>query len=288
MTVRCLTDSTSCLADGEAGIAVVSLEVLPGDGGAPLLDAVDITGGRLAGLLAAGAQYTTSRPSPQAFVERYERLIAAGATEIVSVHLSAALSKTIESALLAARRVSVPVHVIDTGTTGMGTGFAALYAQALVDAGVDVAGIESQLAEYCRETRVWVGVDSIDQLRRGGRLSAAQAMIATATRIKPLLTFANGEITLAERVWTTERIDERLLELALARVDELGGVAAVAFQHADAQPRAEALGAALLRRRPQCEVQIRDAGAVIAAHVGQGAIAAVVAPAYSAPVSTTG
>ncbi|MEO5745592.1 MAG: DegV family protein, partial [Terracoccus sp.] len=125
MSVRIVTDSTAYLpADVAAshGIAVVPLHVVVG--GAEHSEGSDITPAQVASALRDYTIVTTSRPTPQVFLETYRRLAYEGAGQIVSIHLSGQMSGTVESARLAARDSPVPVHVIDSETLGMAMGFA--------------------------------------------------------------------------------------------------------------------------------------------------------------------
>src|SRR5688500_8398929 len=135
---------------------------------------------------------STSRPAPALFTELYRSLEADGVEEIVSVHLSGEMSGTFESAQLAALEVELPVHVVDSGQVGIATGYAALTAADVLDAGG--TGEEAALAALARgqaATSLFY-VDTLEYLRRGGRIGAAAAIVGSALAVKPPPEIAEG------------------------------------------------------------------------------------------------
>ena len=289
MPVALVTDSTASIPPevaAEAGITVVPLQVVigatsydeGGDGG--------VTPGMLAEALKAWTPVSTSRPNPEAMLEVYERLAAEGATSIVSVHISAELSGTYESALLAARRSPVRVHAVDSRQVGIGTGFAVLAAAAAVHAGADGEQVARVAAARAAATTSLFYVDTLEYLRRGGRVGAAAALLGSALAVKPILKVEDGKIGPHERVRTASRALTRLEELAV-EVAEAGGDDGVdgidvAVAHLASPDRAEQLAdrlaARLADRLDGREVQVGEIGAVLGAHVGPGMVAVCVAP----------
>jgi DegV family protein with EDD domain len=223
---------------------------------------------------------STSRPSPATMLEVYERAAAGGATEIVSVHLSGDMSGTFESAQLAARESSVRVLPVDTRQVGFATGFAALAAADVVAAG----GTADEAAEAARERAVASSslfyVDTLEYLRRGGRIGAAAALLGGALAVKPLLHIEDGRVSSLERVRTSARALGRLEELAVQRADS--GPVDVCVAHLANPDRAgqlaERLGQRLEANLEGREVWCGELGAVLGAHVGPGMIAVCVAP----------
>ncbi|AEE46499.1 degV family protein [Cellulomonas fimi ATCC 484] len=262
-------------------------------------EGVDVGPEELLAALARGARVTTSQPAPAAFAAAYERAVAAGATEIVSVHLAGGLSGTVQAARLAAATVAVPVHVVDSGTAAMGLGFAVLAAAraAALPAApegllarwrdrrqqpVPVTGCE--VADVARTTaasaHVWFLVDSLDHLRRGGRLSAPAAALGTVLGLRPILTLRDGSVVVAEKVRTRRAARDRLEAIAVADLARRPA-ARVAVHHLQ-QPELAAAVAEQIRTwgaQRVVETVTADAGAVLAAHVGPGLLAVVVADA---------
>ncbi|GII89940.1 DegV domain-containing protein [Sinosporangium siamense] len=231
----------------------------------------------------SGDSPTTSRPSPATFGAAYETAKAAGAEAVVSIHLSEHLSGTLESARNAAAGASLPVEVVDSGSVGMGLGFAVLAAASTAARG-GTAGDVAETARRCAAAcRSFFYVDTLEYLRRGGRIGAAASLLGTALLIKPLLHIADGVIAPLEKVRTASRAIARLQDLAVeaaAQVRPSGeGRVAIAVQHLGAQTRADTLAADLTRRVPgPVDITVTEVGAVIGAHAGPGMLGVTVAP----------
>lgn len=278
--VALVSDSTSVDPElaSRLGVTVVPLQVVIGatsyDEGAA------ITPENVAKALKERAVVSTSRPPPEAFVAAYQQAAGDGAEAVVSVHLSAEVSGTFESAELAARRASIPVHTVDSRQVGMGTGFAVQAAAvALADGGsaADAADLARRRAEA---TTVLFYVDTLEFLRRGGRVGTAAALFGSALAVKPLLRVDDGRIVPLEKVRTTARAMLRLEDLAAnaaqaRRVERVE----VAVSHLANPDRAEALAERLRMRIPNLgELVVNQVGAAIGAHVGPGMVAVVISP----------
>ncbi len=277
-----VTDSTASLPPDVAaarGIRVVPLQVVIGarvldegpDGATP-----DV----VAEALREFVPVSTSRPAPALFAEVYREVAAAGADEIISIHLSGEMSGTFESAQLAALDVELPVHVVDSTQVGIATGFAALTACDVLDAGgTPEEAAEAALARGRAATSLFY-VDTLEYLRRGGRIGAAAAILGSALSVKPLLEIADGRVAARERVRTASRALARLVELAVdAAGDQRIDVCVSHLANAD---KAEELAATLTERLADGlegrEVMCGELGAVLGAHVGPGMVAVCVAP----------
>ena len=276
--VAIVTDSTAYLdphvaADRE--ISVVPLQVVVD--GRSVAEGREIGPSEIAAALRRRAQVSTSQPSPRAFLDAYESAAASGAAAVVSVHLSGQLSGTVDVARLAARDAPVPVVVVDSHSLGMGLGFAALAAADAADRGLaadEVAGVAEQRA---RRSSAFFYVDTLEYLRRGGRIGAGQALVGTALAVKPLLALDAGAIQPLEKIRTSSRAVARLEDLAVACAG--GAVADVAVHHLANQTRAEELAERLRVRLPDLgELVVAEVGAVIGAHVGPGLLAVIVSP----------
>jgi len=194
------------------------------------------------------------------------------------VHLSRELSGTWEAARVAADEVGPDVvRVVDSRAAGMGLGYAVLAAVDAADAGADGAAVEGAATEVADRCRVYFSVDTLDRLRRGGRIGAAAALLGTALSVKPLLHVANGRIVLLEKVRTTARAGQRLVELAVQAAGT--GRADLAVHHLGAATRAAELATALGERLPGSgRLVVSEVGAVIGAHAGAGLLGVVVVP----------
>lgn len=277
MPVAVVTDSTAHLPEGLAdrhAVHVVPLRVLVD--GRPGLDGVDIGPAELASALAGRRTVTTSRANPADFVPLYQKLLDGGADGVVSVHLSRELSGTWESAWLAARQVDAErVRVVDSRTTVMGLGFAALRAAEVAARGESGAEVEAAAVAAAAATTTFFVVETLEYLRRGGRIGAAAAMLGTALAMKPLLHVDNGRIMPLEKVRTTGRAVARLADLAVQAAGERG--VRVAVHHLAAPDRAAELANRLDERIPGLTgCVVSELGAVIGAHTGPGVLGVVV------------
>ena len=282
MNVAIVTDSTAYLPAevvARHGIRVVPLHVVLD--GTELDEGVDVDPGQVAAALRAHRRVSTSRPTPSAFLEAYEAAAEAGADEIVSVHISADMSGTVDSAMLAARHAPVPVEVVDSRSMGMAMGYAVLAAAEAAERGEGARAVAGIARSRARATKVWFCVDTLEHLHRGGRIGKASALLGSALAIKPLLTLEDGHIELAEKVRTSARAVARMEDLAVGAAEAAGGDACVelAVHHIDAPDRAGELAARLHERLAGTpEPMLVELGPVVGAHVGPGTLAVVVAP----------
>jgi DegV family protein with EDD domain len=276
-----VTDSTASLpaeAVATSGIRVVPLHVVLG--GQQHSEGVDITTAEVAAALRKYTPVSTSRPSPQAFLDAYEAAAASGADAVVSVLISSDMSGTVGSAALAAGQSPIPVEVVDSRSVGMAMGYAALSAAAAARQGLDAKTVAAIASSRARAATVIFYVDTLEHLRRGGRIGAASALLGSALAIKPLLGLSDGHISPIEKVRTAARALSRLEELALNAISDAGEAGAdIAVHHLDSQTRAGDLVERLQERVPSSTTVILvELGAVVGAHVGPGTIAVAVSP----------
>ncbi|WP_420033626.1 DegV family protein [Streptomyces sp. cg28] len=276
--VAIVTDSTAYLPQRTMerhGITAVPLTVVLGD--RALEEGTEISARSLAEALQKRRPVTTSRPSPELFAETYRKVAESGATDIISLHLSAEFSGTYDAAVLAARQAPVPVRVVDTGMVAMALGFCALAAAEAADAGGTVDEAVTAAEKRAAGTSAYFYVDTLDYLRRGGRIGAAQALFGSALAVKPLLQLDGGRIEFLEKVRTASKAIARLQEIVAERAGS--GQVDIAVHHLAAPERAEALADWLRERVPGLgELHVSEVGAVIGAHTGPGLLGAVVSP----------
>jgi DegV family protein with EDD domain len=275
--VAVITDSTSHLPEGFAerfGVRVVPLHVLID--GAAALDGIEVGPQALAKALGERRIVTTSRPTPGEFVAVYREALARGADSIVSVHLSSEISGTWESAVLAAQEVGPEcVRVVDSRSTAMGLGFAALHAARAAARGATAEEVERAAVAAAGRAETLFVVETLEYLRRGGRIGPAAALFGTALAVKPLLGIDDGRINPVEKVRTMHRAISRLVELAAGAAGEKP--VEVAVHHLASPERAVELANRLEERLDvQGGCLVSELGAVIGAHTGPGVIGVVV------------
>ncbi len=217
---------------------------------------------------------TTSQPSIGDFVSVYEPLLAAG-REVVSIHISSGISGTFEAAgqarerLIAEGKGGERIHLYDSRSACGGMGYSVLAAAVAARSGASSEGVLARAQRAREELKMWFAIDTLEYLRRGGRIGGARAWIGSALKIKPILTLEE-EITPVERVRTRARSIERLRDYARRRHES--GLDAWVIQHIQDPETAGAL-ADDCREIFGCEpVYVSEIGPVIGAHVGPGLI----------------
>jgi len=276
VSVGIVTDSTAYLPESVAqrlGIEVVPVQVI--SGGMAFDEVGGISVDEVSAALRANKQVTTSRPSPERFIETYQKLQAAGCDSIVSTHLSSGLSGTYESALLASKRMDIEVQVIDSYAIAMMLGFAVESGAVVAQAGGSIADVVTTIKRRCAAGSIIFYVDSLEFLERGGRISPLKSRVGSALSLKPLLHMINGKVEQKELVRTSAKALERLVEIAssAARIPS-----DIAVHHVAAEIRANQVAQELCEILGIPEITVTQAGAVVGAHVGPGAIAVVVSP----------
>ena len=263
---RVVTDSTADVPPAwreRYGIEVVPLKVL--FGGESFRDGVDLGGEEFfARLRSATRLPTTSAPAPGEFSAVYERL-SRECEGVVSIHLGANLSGTVESARVGARALEgFPVHVVDSRSLSLCVGF-------LCRVAVESPSLEEavrRVEERVPRQRVLALLDTLRYLEMGGRLSRARALVGTALDLKPILGLADGEIRPLDRVRTRGRAVARLMELFRRDLP----TEHVAVMHAHAPEEAERMRSVLAEELPGNEVHVGQIGPVLGTHVGPGAV----------------
>jgi DegV family protein with EDD domain len=218
VSIRIVTDSTADLPPEVASkhqIEVVPLAVLFGD--EELRDGVDITAERFFTRMQREAELpTTSQPSAGAFRQVYERLAGEGATEIMSIHISSKLSGTLEAAYQGAAGLDVRVVHVDSQLTSLALGLGVIAAAEAVRDGATVEETRALVDDQFRRTHTFFVLDSVENLRRGGRIGRAQGFVGSLLKVKPILAFEAGEVVPVARARTRPRAIEEALRRAAA------------------------------------------------------------------------
>jgi fatty acid kinase fatty acid binding subunit len=273
--VAVVTDTTHYLPStlvAERGVNQVSLYVNEGARQRREADITDL-GAFYEGLRTAAALPTTSQPSIGDFLTVYEPLAEAG-RDIVSIHIAGGISGTVEAARQAAGQLAekapnARVEVVDSALACGALGLAVLAAAARARGGANVEEVAARAHDACEATRLWFAVDTLEYLRRGGRIGGAQAWLGGALKIKPILTI-DGEIVPIERVRTSGRAFERMVDYLRARHDD--GADAWVVQHIQAPDVADRLIENGLQIFGHDPVFVSEIGPVIGAHVGPGLV----------------
>lgn len=212
---------------------------------------------------------TTSQPSIGDFLAVYEPLLDAG-RDVVSIHLAGGMSGTVSAAEQAREQLgdrADRVHVIDSASACGGQGLVVLAAAAAARDGADAAAVADRARRARSELKLWFAIDTLEYLRRGGRIAGAQAWLGSALRIKPILT-VESEITPVERVRTSRRAFERMVDLLRSCYED--GADGYMVQHIQAPQEAEALAARGVEIFGHGPLVISEIGPVIGTHVGPG------------------
>jgi DegV family protein with EDD domain len=270
MTIRIVTDSTCDLPQKiiqQLGISIVPLYIQAG--GRSYQDGVDLARAEFYELLPSfQPAATTAVPGPDVFRSEYERLAAEGATEILSIHISEKLSGMVNVAREAAKETkAVPVTVFDSRQLSLGMGFEVFAAAEAAVRGRTMPEILEMLEKQITRTHVFAALDTLEFLRRSGRMNAALSTIGTLLQIKPILKMYDGEPT-AERVRTRNGAMKRLIELLL----EFGPFDRAAILYSAAADRAQELLDEIRNLLPAGEIWMEEINPVIGAHIGPGVI----------------
>jgi DegV family protein with EDD domain len=269
MSVIVVTDSSSRLpADvrDSFGIRQVPLHILLD--GSDLRDGVDEIPDDV-----HKRHATTAAATPAELCTTYQQALAdSGGDGVVAVHISTGLSGTCRAAQLCAADLGPAVRVVDSESAAMATGFVALAAARAASAGADLDSVARAAAAAVRRTHAFMVVHRLDNLRRSGRISGAQAWLGTALALKPVLRVDDGKLVLAQRVRTVRHATAAMIDQVCEVVGE--GSAALAVHHVANPGGANEVAAALAQRLPACPPAIvTPMGPVLALHVGGGAVA---------------
>jgi len=273
--IRVVTDSTADLPAAlaaEHGVTVVPLSVLFGD--EELRDGVDITSEAFFQRLPTAARLpTTSQPSAGAFLDAYRRLADEGATAILSIHISEKLSGTLASARQGAQalreeRPNVRIEHLDSGLATLALGIGVVEAARHAASGSSLDDVKAVAAARFARTHLFFVVDTLEYLRRGGRIGRASEFVGTLLNIKPLLSVQEGEVVPIGRVRTRARALDEMVQ----RVTALLPAERFMAMHATTPDDLDALAGRLRALQPGVEVTTGRIGPVIGVHAGPGLI----------------
>lgn len=273
MAVRIVTDSTADIPLEQAralDITVVPLTVVFGE--QAYLDGVELdTATFYQKLQASPTLPRTSQPPPAKFQEAYARLIEEGADAIISVHLSSKLSGTYQSACngrdaLPDEMKHVPIVVIDSETISQGIGTPVMMAAVEARQGLKCAEIEAHMRDRLARVRILCTLDTLEYLRRGGRIGAAKALLGNMLSMKPILTLKDGIITPVEQPRTRSKAYARIAQM----IQQMGELESLAVIGSDDDVREQLVQA--IRQAYRGEIQLYTLGPVIGTYTGPGTV----------------
>jgi DegV family protein with EDD domain len=267
MTIRVVTDS-ACdlpqdLAD-ELGIEIVPLTIRFGE--ESLVDRRDLSPTEFWARVAQSPVLPeTAAPSPGAFEDAYRRAAAGGADAVVCISLSSALSATFQAAQLAARAVEgvVPVHVVDSRAVSLGQGLMAVAAARMAKQGKGLDDCVGAADDLVPRTRTYAALDTLENLKKGGRIGSAQALLGSVLSIKPIIEVAEGKVEPESK----QRTRSKSLRYLVDKVRHFPRVEDLAVMHGDAPDVDEVLDQ-LGAVYPRDEIVVGQVGAVIGTHSG--------------------
>jgi DegV family protein with EDD domain len=270
MAIRIVTDSACDLPQEiirKYGISVIPFYIHAG--GRAYRDGVDLTRQEFYRQIETyHPTPTTATPSPEVYRQAYDRLAAEGAAEILSIHLSVSLSSMVEVAREAAKETtSVPVTVFDSRQLSLAMGFEVMTAAEMTAEGRPLSAILAALEEQIVRTHVFAALDTLEFLRRSGRMNFMVSMLGNLLRIKPFLKMYDGNPSV-ERVRTRRGTMNRLAEL----LKEFGPFEKAALLHANAAERAKALLEEVRELLPPGEVWMEEINPVLGVHIGPGVV----------------
>jgi DegV family protein with EDD domain len=276
MAVAVITDSASDIPPEVAAAAGITLmPLIVNFGERAYRTGTEISTDEFYRLLTApGAPFpTTAAASPGEFQATFQRVLDAGADAVVCVSVGGRLSATLQSARIAATTIGDDrVRVIDSDTASLSQGLLAMLAAELAAAGAAPDEIVAAVERRIPDSRLYVVLETLEYLKRGGRISGARAALGTVLNVKPIVTIEDGVVEATDRVRTRSRARERLLELLTERPVERAAVIHVM------SPDVEAFADELAARAnlDRSTVLIAPVGSSVAPHVGPGAYGAAV------------
>jgi DegV family protein with EDD domain len=271
VTIRIVTDSACDLPESLAtdlGIEIVPLSIRFGD--TEYIDRVELSTAEFWAKAAVTPTLpATAAPAPGAFEEVFRRAAADGATGVVVVSLSGALSATMQSAELAARSVAdeIDVRVIDSLSLTGGLGTMVLDAAAAAEAGADADAVEALVTSMISRTEICAALDTLENLKKGGRVGSAKALLGSMLSVKPIIRIVDGAVEEAGK----QRTRRRALEFLRDRLFEEPSVSELSVLHGEA-PDVDDFLEMIAPRYPRESIRLGKIGAVIGTHGGPGVI----------------
>ncbi|NRN68349.1 Fatty acid-binding protein DegV [Kibdelosporangium sp. 4NS15] len=265
-----MTDSTACLPADLArqwGVSIAQIQIRIGD---QVAEEQYVPADHLISAMRNRTPVTTAPPEPATFYRLYQQ-VAQQADAIVSIHVSSRLSETCKAASRAAGQMRIPVHIVDSATCGMSLGYAVLAAARVAGAGGNPRRVIDAAVKRCRASSELIYVDTLEYLRRGGRIGAAAALVGSALSLKPVLTVQEGQIAPQDKGFGSDRALRKMVDTAVSRAGE--GMVDIAVEHFGNMGRATTILEELKPRLNHVrDAVITEVSSSIGVHVGPGAV----------------
>lgn len=274
--VAVVTDSTADLGRlaTEYGIEVVPLTVAFGN--EQYRDGIDLSMDEFYGKLQRDSRPpVTAQPAPAAFAAVYRRLLERGASGIVSIHLSSALSGTCNSAQVAATEVDpARITIVDTRSVSLGLGLVAIAAAESARNGSDLRAIVERARSDAAKVELYASIPSLTYLARGGRIGQLQSIVGNVLKIVPIITLRDGEVAEYAKVRTFQRAVERVIEITLSKI-QTKGAARCAVLHSAAAELAQTVAQRIREAVQPALMIVNSVGPTVGTHAGPGAVGAI-------------
>ena len=271
--VALVTDNSSGISEelaAQLGILVVPVDVIVDGTVLPEGAWIDI-----AQAVRDGVKVTTSRSTPDAFAKAFESLAIDGYEHVVVVTLSSKLSGTFDSAQVAARTSAISIDVCDSLSIGLGLGFPVINAARAAQTGASVSQVLEIVEMGITSSQVFFYVNSLEYLKRGGRISATSALLGTALSVKPIMTVVDGEVVLKEKVRTQAKALAELVRLAVDCAREYD-IALIGLQYFGDRSLVDQCAIKVSEELPGTELLISEVSPVIGVHAGPGLVGIIV------------
>ena len=267
--VHIVVDSTADLIPEWIGDLPISAVPLTVDvDGQSFLDGIELSTDEFVGYLRGGSIPKTSQPSIGAFQEHYQKILDTG-HDIVSIHISPKLSGTMNSATQARATLDTEaIHIVDSATITMAIGFMAIEAAEMAQAGKSAAEIASYVEQRRHDTRLFATLETLEYLRRGGRIGRAAAMLGSALQLKPIIRIQDGVVEPVQRVRTYKKALQRLSAIYA----ETQPFEKLAVLHLGAPDEAALLAERIQEVQPDVNLITGQIGTVIGAYGGPGLV----------------
>lgn len=272
--VALVTDNSSGIPAelaAQLGIRVVPVDVIVD--GVVLPEGVSID---VAQAVRDGVKVSTSRSTPEAFTKEFYSLAAEGYEHAVVSTLSSKLSGTFDSAVLAARTSPISVTACDSRSIGLGLGFPVINAARAAQSGASAAQVLEVVEKGIESSKVFFYVDSLEYLKRGGRISATSALLGTALSVKPIMTVVDGEVVVKEKVRTQAKALTELVRLAVSCARDYEP-ALIGLQYFGDRSLVDQCARRIAEELPGIELLISEVSPVIGVHAGPGLVGVILA-----------